>query len=123
MAKSKKVPKNYIFQWAFKSNKETAGGRRASYAVLLTDTGDLSCDCPSWVFWRNKTKPRTCKHLDYPEVVANSKKYLKMFKQGEALPKLEETSSTDFFVPVTNVKVTKPDPSSIAFGRCIVLDD
>jgi hypothetical protein len=38
-----------------------------SYTVQFNDRGELTCDCPSWVYNSRHRTPRTCKHTDEVE--------------------------------------------------------
>lgn len=114
MAGTKKTKKVYIFGWPFESSKEVAG-HKAKYLVQMATDGTLSCDCPGWVFYRDKTKPRTCKHCNHKNVQDTYKEYYKLYKAGKPLPRYEEPTVG------TVIKATPP-PTEVPFARCITFD-
>lgn len=111
--------KEFIFQWSFESAKEVEG-RRAIYSVLLSNTGELSCNCNGWIFPKKDAqkdklgkKIRTCKHVETKEIQSSYKDYHKKFLKGEKLPKILSPS-----IPTT----TQQTEDHLSFGRMVELD-
>lgn len=54
------VKRKAVKNWKFPSESDPA----KAYKTTLWDDGTFSCNCPSWVFWRDKSKPRGCLHVN-----------------------------------------------------------
>lgn len=112
--------KEFIFQWSFESAKEVEG-RRAIYSVMLSNAGELSCNCNGWIFPKKDAKKdnqgkkiRTCKHVETTEIQSSYKDYFKKYQRGEKLPKIVSPSLPTASAPQTE--------DHLSFGRMVELD-
>lgn len=111
--KVKKENAPAIFQWTNASSQEVSG-QRAVYSTLLRKNGDLTCNCPGWVFKRAGT--RSCKHTR--QVEAEAKQILKDYRAGKQLPEMELVGGN----AVVSTAKPKKDDGSLKYGRVIVWD-
>lgn len=81
-----------IYKWTFTSSQEIQG-EQAQYTTQLRADKSTSCNCPGWVFWRDKSAPRSCKHTRAVENDGRVDDIWKKFKKGEALPNIEKQSA------------------------------
>ncbi len=108
----KKKPAPAIFQWTFQSSQDV-GGQKAVYSTLLRSNGDMTCNCPGWIFKRGDD--RFCKHTKMVE--AEGKKLYKDHKTGKELPAMELVGAGNI-----NVAANPKKESDLKYGRTIILD-
>jgi len=99
-----------IYTWAMRSSQPRLGGQVITYLVQIDEKGELSCDCPGWIF-KKKNKDRSCKHVR--EVKSEAEEILTAWRNGEQLPTFEK--------PITNGTKNKK-LSEIKYGRLIEFD-
>lgn len=118
-----------IYGWPVKSQRSLADGLSAVYTVLLWSSGELTCDCPGWIFQHAKPAFEGCKHIrrvNGDESAENHpKKLINLFKAGEPLPAVDEEGkpSSGTLPQISAGTVDKPAESKIKFGRVLYLGD
>lgn len=108
----KKKPSPAIFQWTFQSSQDV-GGQKAVYSTLLRSNGDMTCNCPGWIFKRGTD--RFCKHTKMVEVEA--KGLYKDHKAGKELPAMELVGAGNIAIAANPKK-----EGDLKYGRRIILD-
>lgn len=108
----KKVAAPAIFQWTFESS-QNVGGQKAVYSTLLRSNGDLTCNCPGWIFKRGSD--RFCKHTKMVE--EEGKKLFKDHKAGKPLPEMELVGTGNIAQTANSKK-----NDDLKYGRRIILD-
>lgn len=121
--KSTKTPSgkvgSRIYAWPVIGTTRVAGAA-AKYTVLLWSTGELSCDCPGWIFYHKKNGG--CKHTS--NVTSDSQSIFRLWEQGKELPSAsQETDPGVEVINAVNPRATLGDEhSKIRYGRYIQLD-
>lgn len=75
-------PDEVIYSWGVRSDN-----RAVQYEIILRRNGEVSCDCPGWVFKR-KNQERGCKHVN-AMFIDEINRIRAMFGAGEPLPTFE----------------------------------
>lgn len=111
-----------VWDWEFQSSKPRAGGRYTIYSTLMYRDGCLSCNCPGWTFKKGE-ETRRCKHTD--EVYSESRRYLKLLKARQPLPRRparggQESQAPEVAQPKSPAK--KQEGTEQEFNRNIEID-
>lgn len=110
-----------IYAWPVVGTTRVAGAS-AKYTVLLWSNGELSCDCPGWIFYHKKNGG--CKHTS--SIKGESQDIHKMWKDGRELPMIvqsEDPAVAGIRRARLQTTPTASDPDSkIRFGRFIEID-
>jgi hypothetical protein len=116
VAKSKRTRAEPLYTWAFKSSVPRNGGQFVFYITQLNPDYTLSCNCPGWVY--SKEKPKACKHTRDDDVQGNLSELLEAIRTGQALPTID--MSDDKTGPVeTSTAPSTGGNSKIKYGRVI----
>lgn len=84
--------KEPIYTWSFESSQPRAGGDKVTYIARLNEDGTVSCNCPGWVFCKDKGAGRSCKHLR--AIGSEPKETYSKWKKGELSPKATGAGSS-----------------------------
>ncbi len=123
-ATKKPTDADKIYGWPVKSQRDLGDGLSAVYTVLLWSSGEMTCDCPGWIFKRGKPGFDGCKHIR--KATEEAEKIMKLHKAGQPLPAAsdEEGKPSSGALPqvVAGIQV-KEKGSHIKFGRTLYLGE